>query len=177
MKIRILHLVTILALLLAFAAVPVQASSPQIEVSGVCYFIGDGEQPENFREWLSAHDTIYHLRNHALIMGCDYNDDRLDGEFTGNNNWNGTWGDMPALFVGNEHVDDILMADSSGQILWLGSSTGHYYPDGNYSSTMVLRGAGPYDGLLAHITWTWNWAWMFEGLPYQVEGMIIETGR
>jgi hypothetical protein len=177
MKLRMRHLMAILALLLAFAAVPAQADAPKAEVSGVCYFVDDGERPANFREWLSAHDTVYHLRNHAIVMGCDLSDDRLDGVLTGTNSWNGKWGDMPALFVGNEHVDDIAMTDGSGQTLWWGSSTGHYYPDGSYSSKMILHGAGPNEGMVAHLTWTWNWEWMFEGLPYQVEGVIIETGK
>jgi hypothetical protein len=172
MKIRILHLVTILALLMAFAAVPVQAKVEKTQVSGVCNFLGEGDHPDNFRLWFSSHDTIMHFRNHAIVLECDLNDDRLDGTLEGTNNMNVIFGD-PALIDGNDHAD-VSMKDRSGQEIWWGKSASHYYPDGSYSSNMILHGSGPNDGLVAHLTWTWNWAWSDEGEPYHLEGVIIE---
>lgn len=144
---KIMAIVLLWALVLAVPGFSATAEGG-VGITGSCVFLPEPESPDIRTWWNGPDDTLYHQRNELILEYCDFDDDRLDGEYLINVSWD-VFIDFdlyPYWITGHDH-GSLVVTDAEGNITWTGRYNGFIDEYSMETMTVILNGVGEYQTL------------------------------
>ncbi len=136
-----------LLVLLTVPGFSAAAEGPQ-PVTGACIFNEEPASPD-VREWATRPDgSFMHIRNEYQLLTCDFNDDRMDGDYLLRVSWDVIidFSLFPYWITGHDH-GLVEATDAASNVTWKGHYNTWIDETSKSNGTMILSGMGPYKSL------------------------------
>jgi hypothetical protein len=143
---RFFGVMLLMIAMLLVTVLPASAATSRTPFTGRCGFLEEPPSPD-VRLWYPDQNVIQ-MRNELQSLSCDFSDDRLDGIYTFEINWDAKYYTDPFWYIIGHDYGKVTMFDQNGNLLWEGNRNTFYTGIWVFDGQVVLHGRGIYAGLM-----------------------------